>query len=111
VLTEADTMIEHAHQYYSEAFRENDTPCQNQGVTEFKQHLENRLAELSSKPSFFSINDLHLSFCRLKSIPISHYGSILQTLNAPLIENTYPQHWKLSKMTLLPKEKTEQFSL
>ena len=42
-------MIEHAHQYYSEAFRENDTPSQNQEVAEFKQHLEERLAELPSR--------------------------------------------------------------
>ena len=120
VLTEADTMIDHAHQYYSEAFRENDTPSQNQEVAEFKQHLEERLAELPSKPFLFSINDLHRSIRRLKTktssghekvsnkllkaIPISHYGFLLQTFNALLIKNTYPQHWKLSKMILLPKE-------
>ena len=43
----------------------------------------------------------------LKSIPISHYGFILRTLNGLLIENTYPQHWKLSKMILQPKENLE----
>ena len=113
-------MIDHAHQYYSEAFRENDSPSQNQEVAEFKQHLEERLAELPSKPFLFTINDLHRSIRRLKTktssghekvsnkllkaIPISHYGFLLQTFNALLIENTYPQHWKLSKMILLPKE-------
>jgi hypothetical protein len=102
VLTEADTMIEHPRQYYSEAFRENDAPSQNQEVAEFKQHLGERLAELPSKPFLFSINDLHRSIRRLKtktssgrekvsnkllkSIPISHYGFILQTFNALLIE-------------------------
>ena len=120
VLTEADTMIEQAHQYYSEASREKDTSSQNQEVARFKQHLEERLAELPSKPFLFSINDLHRSIRRLKtktsnghekvsnkllkSIPVSHYGFILQTFNALLIEKTYPQHWKLSKMILLPKE-------
>ena len=113
-------MIEYARQYYSEAFRENDTPSQNQEVAEFKQHLEERLAELPSKPFLFTINDLHRSIRRLKTktssghekvskkllkpIPISHYGFLLQTFNALLIGNTYPQHWKLAKMILLPKE-------
>jgi hypothetical protein len=88
VLTEADTMVEHAHQYYSEAFRENDTFSQNQEVAEFKQHLRERLAELPSKAFLFNINDLHRSIRRLKtkissghekvsnkqlkSIPVSH---------------------------------------
>ena len=40
VLTEADTMIDHAHPYCSEAFRENGTTSQNQEVADFKQHLE-----------------------------------------------------------------------
>ena len=106
VITNANAMLEYARQYYSEAFRENDTPSQNQEVAEFKQHLEERLAELPSKPCLFTINDLHLSFRRLKSIPISHYGFLLQTFTALLIENTYPQHWKLSKMVFLPKKKT-----
>ena len=68
----------------------------------------------------FSINDLHRSIRRLKtktssghekvsnkllkSILVSHYGFILQTFNELLIENTYPEHWKLSKVTLPPKE-------
>ena len=113
-------MIEHACQYYSEAFGEKETLSQNQEVAEFKQHLQERLAELPSKPFLFSINDLHRSIQRLKtktssghekvsnkllkSILVSHYGFILQTFNELLIENTYPEHWKLSKMILLPKE-------
>ena len=127
VITNADAMIEHARQYYSEAFREKETSSQNQEVAEFKEHLAEKLAELPSKPFVFSINDLHRSIRRLKtktssghekvsnkllkSIPISHYGFILQTFNALLIENTYPQHWKLSKMILLPKEKTAILSV
>ena len=127
VITGTDTMIEHARQYYSENFREKETLSQNQDVIEFKKNLDEKLAELPSKPFVFSINDLHRSIHRLKtktssghekvsnkllkSIPISHYGFILQTFNALLIENTYPQHWKLSKIILLPKEKTAILSV
>ena len=122
VIISADAMIEHACQYSSEAFREKETLAQNQEVTEFKKNLDEKLAELPSKPSVFSINDLHRSIRRLKtktssghgkvsnkllkSIPASHYGFSLQTFNELLIENTYPEHWKLSKMILLPKEKS-----
>ena len=90
-------------------------------MTEFEEHLAENLAELPSKQLVFSINDLHRSIHRLKtktssghekvsnkllkSIPISHYGFILQTFNALLVENTYPHHRKLSKMILPPKEK------
>ena len=111
----------------SEAFKEKETSSQNQEVAEFKNHLAEKLAELPSKPFVFSINDLHRSIRRLKtktssghekvsnkllkSIPISHYGFILQTFNALLIEKTYPQHWKLSKMILLPKERTAILSV
>ena len=114
-------MIELACQYYSEAFKENNTPSQNQEVAEFKQHLEERLAELPSKPCLFSINDLHRSIRRLKTktssghekvpnkllkwIPISHYGFILRTFTELLTENSYLEHWKLSEMILLPQEK------
>ena len=122
VITAADAMTEHARQYYSEAFREKETSSQNQDVAEFKEHLAEKLDELPSKPFIFSINDLHRSIRRLKtktssghekvsnkllkSIPVSHYDFILQIFNALLIENTYPEHWKLSKMILLPKEKS-----
>ena len=50
VITETDAMIEHARQYYSEIFREKETSSQNQEVAEFKNHLDEKLAELPSKP-------------------------------------------------------------
>ena len=53
-------MIEHARQYYSEAFREKETSSQNQEVAEFKEYLAEKLAELPSKPFVFSINDLRI---------------------------------------------------
>jgi hypothetical protein len=108
VITETDAMIEHARRYQSEDFREKENLSQNQDVAEFKKRLDAKLYELPSKPFMFSINDLHRSIRRLKtktssghekvsnkllkSISISHYGFILQTFNALLIEKTYPQH-------------------
>ena len=127
VITETDVMIEHAPQYYSETFREKETSSKNQEVAEFTRHLEERLPELPSKPFLFTLKNLHRPIRRLKtktssghekvsnkllkSIPISDYGFILKTFNALLIENTYPEHWKLSKMILLQKEKTAILSV
>ena len=127
VLTDPNSMIEHAHRYYSQAFKESQTSSQNQDAAEFKRTLSERLAELPSQPILFKIADLHRSIHRLKtktssghekvsnkllkSIPLSHYGFLLQTFNDLLIRNTYPQHWKLSKMILLPKEKSSIISL
>ncbi len=127
VITENDAMIKHAHRYYSMAFKEMETPLQNPEVAEFKKHMPERLHELPSKPFLFKINDLarsirglkaktssgheKVSNKLLKSIPTSHYGFILQTFNKLLVENEYPQHWKLSKMVLLPKEKSTILSV
>ena len=88
VIKETDAMIEHARQYYSKNFREKETLSQNQDVIEFKKNLDEKLAELLSKPFVFSINDRHRSIHRLKtktssghekvstkllnSIPVSH---------------------------------------
>jgi hypothetical protein len=120
-------MIKHAHRYYSQAFKERKTTSQNQYVTEFKRTLSERLAELPSQPFLFKITDLHRSIHRLKtktssghekvsnkllkSIPLSDYGFLLRKFNDLLIRNTYPEHWKLSKMILLPKEKSSIISL
>jgi hypothetical protein len=120
-------MIEHAHRYYSQAFEESETSSQNQDVTAFKRTLTGRLAELPSQPFLFKIADLHRSIHRLKtktssghekvsnerlkSIPICHYGFLLQIFNDLLAKNTYPDHWKQSKMILLPKEKSSIISL
>ena len=113
-------MIELAQKYYSKTFKEEETTSQNQQVAIFKQNLAEKLAELPSKPFRFQIGDLHRSFCRLKtktstghekvsnkllkSIPASHYCFLLETFNQLLTHNTFPQHWKLSKMILLPKK-------
>ena len=122
VLTESSAMLQHASEYYSNAFKEIDTSLQSKEVDEFKRHWAERLLELPSKPFLFKINDLTKAFRRLKiktssghdkvsnkllkSIPISHHGFLLQIFNRLLIENKYPQHWKLSKMILLPKDKS-----
>ena len=127
VLTDPNFMIEQAHRYYSQAVKESETSSQNQDAIEFKRTLSERLAELPSQPFLFKIADLHRSIHRLKtktssghekvsnkllkSIPLSHYGFLLQTFNDLLIRNTYPEHWKLSKMILLPKEKSSIISL
>ena len=121
VLTDPAAMIDHAYAYYSESLTEKDFPSQKPDVHEFTQHLHSRLAELPSKSLRFTINNLHRSIRQLKaksssghekmsnklikSIPISHYSFILQTFNRFLLANSYPDHWKLSKMILLPKEK------
>ncbi|CAF2924307.1 unnamed protein product [Rotaria sp. Silwood2] len=122
ILTETNAMIQHAFNYYSTLFTEIETPHQNHSVNEFKASLSQNLLELPSKPFLFCIGDLIQSIRRLKtktssghekvsnkllkSIPISHYGFILQIFNQLLIHNEYPQHWKLSKMILLPKDKS-----
>ena len=127
VLTDPNSMIEDAHRYYSQVFKERETSSQNQDATEFKRTLSERLGELPSQPFLFKIADLHRSIHRLKtktssghekvpnkllkSIPLSHYGFLLQIFNDLLVENTYPEHWKLSKMILLPKEKSSIISL
>ena len=127
VLTDPNSMIEHAHRYYSQAFQESETSSQNQDVTEFRRTVPERLAELPSQPFVFKITDLHRSIHRLKtktssghekvsnkllkSIPICRYGFLLQIFNDLLVKNTYPEHWKLSKMILLPKEKSSIISL
>lgn len=120
-------MINHAYDYYSASLTEKATASQNPNVHEFSKDLPSRLAELPSKPFCFTINDLHRSIRQLKaksssgheevsnklikSIPLSHYSFILQTFNRLLLNNTYPNHWKLSKMILLPKEKTKLLSV
>ena len=47
----------------------------------------------------------------IQSIPISHYSFILQTFNRILSNNCYSDHWKLSKLILLPKTKTTLLSI
>ena len=127
VLTDTAAMIDHAYEYYSKVLTEKETPSQNQTVREFTKHLSSRLMELPSKPFLFTINDLHHSIRQLKaksssghekvsnklikSIPISHYSFVLQTFNCLLSKKSYPEHWKLSKMILLPKEKTTLLSV
>jgi hypothetical protein len=122
ILTETNAMIHHAFEFYSTAFKEIDTPLQSPEVIQFKKLLSEKLNELPSKPFFFKISDFIQSIRRLKtktssgpekvsnkllkSIPDSHYGFLLQIFNQLLVDNTYPEHWKLSKMILLPKEKS-----
>ena len=127
VLTGPNFMIEHTHRYYSQVFKESETSSQNQEVTKFKRTFAQRLAELPLQPFLFKTADLQRSIHRLKtktssghekvsnkllkSIPLSHYGFLLQTFNDLLIRNIYPEHWKLSKMILFPKEKSSIISL
>jgi hypothetical protein len=115
-------MINHAFEYYSTIFREIKSPFQSQEVNKFQASLLQKLAELPSKPFSFQITDFVRSIQRLKTktssghekvsnkllktIPDSHYCFILQIFNRLLFGNTYPQHWKLTKMILLPKEKS-----
>ena len=122
VITDAEAMLAHAQNYYAASFRETDTPYQHHEVAEFKENLTEKIAELPTKPFRFTINDLRRSIQRLKTktssgpekvsnklikaIPVSHYCFLLQTFNAFLVTNTYPPHWKLSKMILLPKDKS-----
>ena len=105
VLTDPNFMIEHAHRYYSQAFQESETASQHQDAAELIRTLAERLAELSSQPFLFKITDLHRSIHRLKtktssghekvsnkllkSIPICHYGFLLQIFNDLLVKNTY----------------------
>ena len=58
VLTESSAMLQHASEYYSNAFKEIDTSLQSKEVDEFKRHWAERLLELPSKPFLFKINDL-----------------------------------------------------
>ena len=127
VLTDPAAMIDHAYEYYSESLTDKDSPSQNPDVHHFTEHLHSRLAELPSQSLRFTIADLHRSIRQLKaksssghekvsnklikSIPISHYSFILQTFNRLLLSNSYPDHRKLSKMILLPKEKTNFLSV
>ena len=127
VVTDADAMLAHVPNYYSKSFREADTQCQHHEVSDFKENLTEKLAELPTKPLRFTINDLRGSIQRLKTktssgpekvsnkliktIPSSHYCFLLQTFNAFLVANTYPPHWKLSKMILLPKDKSAILSV
>ena len=127
VLTDPNFIIEHARRYYSQAFKESETSSQNQDAIEFKRTLSERLAELPSQPFLFKIADLHRSIHRLKtktssghekvsnkllkSIPLSHCGFLLRTFNDLLIRNAYPEHWKLSKLILLPKDKSSNIAL
>jgi len=124
---EPQVMIKHAFEYYSTAFKESETLLQNADVLKFSSNLSQRLLELPSQPFLFKINDLSLAIRRLKtktssghekvsnkllkSIPMSHYCFLLQIFNQLLVRNEYPQHWKLSKMILLPKEKSNLLSL
>ena len=66
VLTESSAMLQHASEYYSNAFKEIDTSLQSKEVDEFKRHWAERLLELPSKPFLFKINDLTKAFRRLK---------------------------------------------
>ena len=120
VLTDANVMIHHAFDYYSKTFKEIDTPFQNREASSFKTSLSDKLHELPSQLFSFTIHDFIHSIQKLKtktssgpekvsnkllkSIPSSHYGFLLEIFNQLLIDNTYPEHWKLSKMILLPKE-------
>ena len=124
---EPHAMINHAFEYYSTAFRETDTLFQNREVTAFRENLSEHLSALPSKPFLFKISDLLIAIRRLKtktssghekvsnkllkSIPMSHYCFLLQIFNKLLVRNEYPQRWKLSKMILLPKEKSTLLSL
>jgi hypothetical protein len=127
VITDAEAMIIHAQHYYAKSFREADTQYQHYEVSEFKENLTEKIAELPSKPFWFTINDLRRSIQRLKTktssgpervsnklikaIPASHYCFLLQTFNALLVTNKYPSHWKMSKMILLPKDKSAILSV
>lgn len=127
VLTDLAAMIDHAYEYYSESLTEKDTSSQNPDVHEITRQLHSRLTELPSKSFRFTINDLHRSIRHLKvksssghekvsnklikSIPLSHYGFLLQIFNRLLLHHSYPDHWKLSKMILLPKEKNPSLSV
>ena len=127
ILCEPHLMIKHAFEYYSTAFQENDSPHQNAQVPEFSKNITEKLLELPSKPFMFKINDLLLAIRRLKtktssghekvsntllkSIPTTHYCFLLQIFNQLLVRNEYPSHWKMSKMILLPKEKSNLLSL
>ena len=120
-LTDPESMINHAYDYYSDLLTEKETSSQNSDVHEFTKDLHSRLTELPSNPFRFTINDLYRSIHQLKekssnghkrvsnklikSIPLSHYSFILQTFNCLLMKNSYPDHWKLFKMILLLKEK------
>lgn len=124
---EPQDMINHAFKYYSTQFRETETLSQSTEVSAFQQNLSERLSELPSKAFLFKMSDLVLAIRRLKtktsfghekvsnkllkSIPMSHYCILLEIFNQLLIHNEYPQHWKLSKMILLPKEKSNLLSL
>ena len=115
-------MIDHTYAYYSDSLTQDDSPSQNPDVREFIEHLHSRLAESPSKSLRFAINDLHRSIRPLpasssgghekvvnkliRSIPISHYTFILPIVNLLLLRNSYPDHWKWSKMILLPKRNT-----
>ena len=107
LLTDPNFMIEHAHRYYSQAFKERETTSQNQDATEFKRTLTERLAELPSQPFLFKIADLHRSIHRVETKTSSCYEKIFNDL---LIRSTYPEHWKLSKMILIPKGKSSTIS-
>lgn len=103
------------------------TFSQNPDVAEFIRQLREKLKELPSKLFLFDINDLHRCIGRLKmksssghekvynkllkSIHVSHYCFLLRVFNGLLVNNDYPEHWKLSKMILLPKEKSTIFSV
>ena len=64
VITNADAMIEHVRQYYSETFREKETLSQDQDVAEFKEYLAEKLAELG-------IGDLVIS--AFENIRVEHF--------------------------------------
>ena len=98
-------MIAHAQCRCSQAFIENGASSQIQEVA--AQNIM-RFRRLKTKTSTGHEN---VSNKLLKTIPISHYGFLLQTYNVLLIENTSPQHWKLSKMILLPKENSSIISV
>ena len=89
VLTDPNSMIEHAHRYYSRAFKERETTSQNQEATEFKRTLSERLAELPAQPFLFKITDLHRSIHRPKTKTSSYQEQIVNDL---LLRNTYPEH-------------------
>lgn len=127
ILCEPHLMIKHAFEYYSTAFQEIESPVQNGEVSSFSKNITEKVLELPSKSFLFKINDLSLAIRRLKtknssghekvsntlikSIPITHYCFLLEIFNQLLVRNEYPQHWKMSKMILLPKEKSRLLSL
>ena len=89
VLTDPNLIVEHAHRYYLQAFKESETSSQNQDATEFKRTSSKRLAELPSQPFLFKIADLHRSIHRLNAKTSSCQEQIVNEL---LIRNTYPEH-------------------